>query len=160
MLFDGSLPAWDSLASGEHPAEAVPHRGFWPRDPAAGAQARCVSAEMHAGYANLRARMPMNVRASQPGGGRTPQVLTDVARVLAIWRQGLGRHGRPFLCGEYSHADAMYAPVVTRFSTYRVALDGACRAYAERIQAPPAMQAWRSDAIAEAQVIEAYELPN
>lgn len=159
VLIDGGLAVWDSLAIGEYVAEKFAETPVWPRDAQARALARCVSAEMHSGFANLRSQMPMNIRASHPGRGRTPESDADVARVIAIWNDCLARSGGPFLFGGFCYADAMYAPVVTRFTTYGVALDGAARAYSERIWALPAMQDWKRAAIAEAEVIEAYEFP-
>lgn len=157
-LIDGDVTVWDSLAIGEYLAERFPDRPVWPRAVAARALARCVSAEMHSGFPNLRAQMPMNVRKIYPAKAYAPEVETDVARVLAIWTQCLSTSGGPFLFGEFGYADAMFAPVVTRFTTYGVALTGAVKAYSDAIWALPAMQAWKAAAVAETEVIEDYEL--
>jgi glutathione S-transferase len=159
VLIDGEVVVWDSLAIGEYLAEKHRQLDVWPRDPAARALARCVSAEMHAGFQSLRAGMPMNIRRNVGPSARTPELETDIARVLALWGDCLRRSGGPFLFGAFSYADAMYAPIVTRFTTYGVALDGAAADYAQRIWSLRGMQAWKAAAIAEAEVIEAYESP-
>ena len=159
VLIDGSVAVWDSLAIGEYLGEKFPERGVWPRDVAARAHARCVSAEMHSGFQNLRGQMPMNIRKLFPGRPRTPEVEADVARVTALWGECLRASGGPFLFGDFSYADAMYAPVVTRFTTYDVHLDGAALDYSNRIWSLAGMQAWRAASVAESEVIEAYEFP-
>lgn len=157
VLIDGSIAVWDSLAIGEYLAEKFPEHGVWPRDAAARAHARCVSAEMHSGFQNLRGQMPMNIRKVVPGRSRTPELEADIARVIALWRDCLRASGGPFLFGTFSYADAMYAPVVTRFTTYGVGLDGTALDYSNRIWALAGMQAWKAASVAEAEVIEAYE---
>jgi glutathione S-transferase len=114
LVHDG-VTIWDSLAIGEHLAEALPAAKLWPEDRAARAVARSVSAEMHSGFAGLRSCMPMNVRAKMPGLGRTPASLRDIERVRAIWTDCRHRFGQggPFLFGRFSIADAAYAPVVS-----------------------------------------------
>lgn len=159
VLIDGSVVVWDSLAIGEYLAETIPGRGVWPRDAAARAHARCVSAEMHSGFQNLRGQMPMNIRKLVSGHPRTPELDADVARVIALWGECLRASGGPFLFGEFSYADAMYAPVVTRFTTYGVTLDGVALDYSNRVWSLSGMQAWRAAAMAESEVIEAYEFP-
>jgi glutathione S-transferase len=152
---------WDSLAIGEHLAEAFPDAHLWPDDRAARACARAVSAEMHSSFAALRAAMPMNVRARLPGYGRTPASLRDIERVRAIWsdcRQRFGKGG-PFLFGRFSLADAMYAPVVLRFVTYDVTLAATERSYSDAVLALPAMQKWIRAAEAEEWTIEEDEYP-
>jgi len=149
ILVDGDVTVWDSLAIGEYLAERFPAAGLWPADAAARARARAISAEMHAGFPALRADMPMNLRAHRPGVGHTPAALADAARIQAIWRDALDASGGPFLFGDFTIADAMYAPVATRFTTYAVELDDACQAYAEAIAAWPAMRAWADDAVRE-----------
>jgi glutathione S-transferase len=149
ILVDGDLTIWDSLAIGEYVAERFPDARLWPADAAARARARSISAEMHAGFPALRAEMPMNLRARRPGVGHTPAALADAARVMAIWRDALATSGGPFLFGGFTIADAMYAPVATRFTTYGVELDDACRAYVDVIAAWPAFRAWADDAARE-----------
>src|SRR5690606_22518431 len=115
------------------------------------ARARSISAEMHAGFAALRQHMSMDLRAHRPGEGHAPEALADAARVMQIWRDCRATAvGGPFLFGAFTIADAMYAPVVTRFATYGVPLDPVCRAYADAIEALPAMRAWRAAAGSEA----------
>ena len=148
-LIDAGLTVWDSMAICEYAAEIEP--SLWPRQREARAVARAVSAEMHAGFAALRSRMPMNCRAALPGEGRTPEVERDIARIVALWEECRDRFGGggTFLFGTFSIADAMYAPVVWRFRTYAVALPSAARAYAEVMEALPAMQEWLAAALAE-----------
>jgi glutathione S-transferase len=157
LITDGGQSIWDSLAIAEALAERYPQHALWPRDAAARALARCVSAEMHSGFADLRSAMAMNIRASHPGKGATPGALADVARIDAIWRGCLAAHGGPFLCGEFGVADAMYAPVVMRFNTYEPKLSDDARAYAARVTALPAVAAWIADARNEAHVIGGYD---
>lgn len=149
VLHDGELVIWDSLAICEYVAELYPDAQLWPVDRIARAKARVVSAEMHAGFAALRRDMPMDVLASKPGQGHTPEALVDVRRVQAIWREALAASKGPFLFGAFSIADAMFAPVTTRFTTYGVELDAACRAYVDAMHALPAMKAWVADAATE-----------
>jgi glutathione S-transferase len=143
-LRHGELVVWDSLAVAEYLAEAFPDARLWPDDRAARATARAVSAEMHSGFAALRASMPMNVCARLPGYGRTPTSLRDIERVRAVWSDCRARFGAggPYLFGRFSIADAMYAPVVFRFRTYDVALDPVQRAYADAMLEHPGMQKW------------------
>jgi glutathione S-transferase len=158
-LHDGDIKVWDSLAICEYVNERFPDRQLWPADTAARAVARAVSAEMHAGFGALRRDMSMNIRARYPGLGRTPECLTDIERILAIWTDCRARFGSggEFLFGQFSIADAMYAPVVLRFQTYGVALTGAAKDYAEAVLALPAMQAWVADGIAETERIAQFE---
>ena len=148
-LIDGQTVVWDSLAICEYAAELAP--ALWPAERAARAEARAVSAEMHSGFSALRQQMPMEVCAAKPGEGRTPEVEADIARLLALWEACRARHGAggPFLFGAFSIADAMYAPVVWRFTTYAVAVPPAVRAWMDAMLALPAMQAWRAGAAAE-----------
>ncbi|HEX5801490.1 MAG TPA: glutathione S-transferase family protein [Azospira sp.] len=148
-LIDGKTVVWDSLAICEYAAELAP--SLWPADAALRAEARAVSAEMHSGFPALRQHMPMNVCAAKPGEGRTPEVEADIARILALWEACRVRHGGdgPFLFGRFSIADAMYAPVIWRFTTYAVAVPPLIRAWMEAMLALPAMQEWRAGALAE-----------
>ena len=142
LIDEAGLATWDSLAIAETLAERFPQHALWPRDAAARARARCVSAEMHSGFGELRSNMWMNIRASFAGKNATPGALADIARIEAIWRDCLDAHGGPFLFGEFGIADAMYAPVAMRFNTWRPALSANASAYVERITALPAVQAW------------------
>ena len=150
-LRHGELVVWESIAILEYAAEAFPEARLWPRQREARAVARAVSAEMHAGFAALRTHMPMNIRGSIPGRDRTPEVEKDIRRIVAVWEDCRARFGEggPFLFGGFGNADAMYAPVVTRFTTYGVALEGAARAYADAILALPPMREWFAAANAE-----------
>lgn len=156
-LMDGGLAIWDSLAICEYLAEKTP--SLWPADRAARAVARSVSAEMHAGFQNLRSHMSMNIRKRYPDKGRTPEVLADIGRIVAMWADCRARFGKegPFLFGRFSIADAMYAPVVLRFRTYAVELPAACQAYADAIVALPAMQEWIEAAKAETEFLPQFE---
>jgi|SRR5690606_8475397 len=153
VLIDGELTVWDSLAIGEYLADRYPDRLLWPASLAHRALARSFSAEMHAGFLELRTRMPMNIRGSYPGRGRSAAVAADVARIGQIWRECLRRSGGPFLFGAFGIVDAMYAPVVARFVTYAVELDAELSAYADRIWGLPAMQEWRQAALGETEII-------
>ena len=157
VLIDGDVVVWESLAIGEYLAERFPLAGIWPKGRGERSYARSVSAEMHAGFTALRANMPMNIRASFPEKGRTPEVEQDIARIARIWSDCLARSGGPFLFCRFSFADAMFAPVATRFVTYGVALDPPLKDYMERLWTLPAMQEWRTAAAAEAETIAEYE---
>jgi glutathione S-transferase len=160
VLHDGDIRVWDSLAICETLNERFPDKQLWPADAAARAVARSVSAEMHAGFDALRQNMVMNIRGRYPGKGRTPECLQDIERILAIWTDCRARFGGggDFLFGRFGIADAMVAPVVLRFQTYGVALEGAARDYADAMLALPALQAWVKDAVAEAERIEKFDL--
>ena len=151
-LVDGEITVWDSLAILEYLAERWP--ALWPAEAPARARARSISAEMHSGFPNLRQHMCMNIRRRIPGQGRTPAVLAEIERIVAIWRECRG----PFLFGGFGAADAMYAPVVLRFRTYAVDLPPACRAYADRVLALPALQQWMRDAESETETLPQFEL--
>lgn len=145
----------ESLAICEYVAEQFAPQ-LWPADGEERAIARAVSAEMHAGFLPLRTHMPMNCRDRQPGKGHFPDVLQNIARIQAMWRDCRSRYGSggAFLFGEFSIADAMYAPVVSRFVTYGVEMDRVCQAYADAIWSLAGMRAWLAAAEQEAEVIE------
>ena len=149
VLYDGELAIWDSLAICEYVAELVPAAQLWPADRTQRARARSMSAEMHSGFAALRRAMPMDVCSSKPGVGHTAEALADAGRVMAIWREQLARSGGPFLFGAFTIADAMFAPVTTRFTTYGVELDEPSRAYVAAIAGLPAFKTWIRDAASE-----------
>jgi len=151
-LVDGATIVWDSLAILEYLAEK--HPSLWPADAAERARARAVSAEMHAGFANLRQHMSMNIRRRFPGKGRTPEVEAEIRRIVEIFDAAK----KPFLFGGFGAADAMYAPVVLRFRTYEVDLPGACRAYCEAVLALPALREWIAAAERETETIPQFEL--
>lgn len=158
-LVDGDLQVWDSLAICEYLAERHPALNLWPADRTQRALARSISAEMHAGFQNLRSKMSMNCRGSFPGRGRSVEVAAEIDRIQRIWTGCRDRHpaGGPFLFGDFCIADAMYAPVVLRFRTYAVQLSGVSREYAEAVLALPALQEWLSAAASESEVIAALE---
>jgi glutathione S-transferase len=159
-LLHDQLIVWESLAICEYVAELVPDQHLLPEDRAARAIARAVSSEMHAGFRDLREYMPMDCRARLPGQGRQPGVQEDIDRITELWRncrQQFGQGG-DWLFGQFSIADAMFAPVISRFVTYEVELDPVSRAYADAVLALPAMQNWLSAAAAELEVIVEHKL--
>lgn len=155
----GGLTVWDSLAIAETVAERWPDAGLWPADADARAFARSICAEMHSGFPNIRGCMPMNCRAM----GRKvplPDALTDeIDRIIAIWsichKRYSGENG--WLFGDFSVADAMYAPVVLRFRTYGINLPDSAMHYPRRLLESPAMQDWLAAAETETEVIEVDE---
>ncbi|HEU4621447.1 MAG TPA: glutathione S-transferase family protein [Burkholderiaceae bacterium] len=157
VLEDGELRIWDSLAIIEYVAERFPDRGLWPAQVAARARARCISAEMHAGFAALRTHMSMNIRNRYPGKGRTSEVEAEIARITSMWRDALKASGGPFLFGAWTAADAMYAPVVMRFRTYEVAMPAECEAYMRAVETHPAVAQWVADAHADGRPIARYD---
>ena len=159
-LKDDELTIWESLAICEYLAEKFPDANLWPKDPSARAIARSVSNEMHSSFSALRTNMPMNVRGNLPGKGRAPGVQEDINRISAIWRDCRTRFGQngPYLFGAFSIADAMYAPVASRFVTYQVDLDADAKAFVNTLWSDPAMAAWVEGARREPWVIEKSEL--
>jgi glutathione S-transferase len=158
-LRHGDHLVWDSLAIGEYLAELYPSARLWPEEMKARSVARAVSAEMHAGFAPLRTHLPMNMRSSFPDRGVTPEAQADINRVTALWRDCRSRFGAggEFLFGHFTIADAMYAPVVSRFRTYKIALEEEAQRYADAIWALPALQEWLAAARNEPMIIEAAE---
>jgi len=148
LVHDG-LVIWDSLAICEYLNELFPRAQLWPADRAQRARARSISAEMHSSFMAMREAMWMDIGVDKRGQGHTPEALADTRRIQAIWREQLEASKGPFLFGTFSIADAMFAPVTTRFVTYGVDVDATCRAYVEAIHALPAMQAWHRDAATE-----------
>jgi glutathione S-transferase len=152
-LHHGGVVVWESLAISEYLAELFPDAGLWPDGRGARAEARAVSAEMHAGFAALRQAMPMNIRATPSAPERSQDVDTDIRRISAIWETCLERHGGTFLFGPFTIADAMFAPVVSRFRTYGVDLPAASRDYADAVWNTPEMRDWTAAAEAEPHAI-------
>lgn len=154
VLLDGKLTVWESLAICEYVAERFAPT-LWPEDAALRAVARSISAEMHAGFVKLRENMPMDCRARYPGLGMNPGVQADIDRITAIWRECRNNFGTSgdFLFGQFAIADAMFAPVVSRFVTYGVKLDAVAQAYADAIWALPAMHEWLNAASHEEETI-------
>ncbi len=152
------ITIWDTLAIGEYLHEIAPKAGLLPAKPAARAHCRAISGEMHSGFANLRAALPMNLKAHHPGFKVWQGAQADIARVVAIWREAIAKYGGPYLFGDApTLADAMYAPVCTRFKTYDVKLDRICADYCETILSLPAMIEWTEAAKLEPEAVEELE---
>ncbi len=165
ILQHGDVKIWDSLAILEYVAELFPQAQLWPQDPAVRAIARSVAAEMHSSFMGLRSHLHMNMRARVPGHGQEHDaVQTDIARIKEVWTLCRERYGRPaaadqgFLFGKFSIADAMYAPVVSRFWTYAVPVDDLCQAYMTTIRTLPAYQEWEKAGAEEPWVIAEEEV--
>lgn len=162
VLVDGNLVVWDTLAIAEYLAEQFPEKALWPRDKAARARARSLCAEMHSGFTGLRGHCPMNIEASLPAVGALvwrdqPAVRADLARLVAMWQQCLGAHGGPMLFGDFSVADAFYAPVCMRLRSYALPLPADVSAYVERVCALPGVRAWVDGALAERDFLDFEE---
>ena len=154
LTHDG-IKVWDTLAIAEYLHELKPDAGLMPDDRAARAHCRAVCGEMHSGFSNLRSALPMNLKAHYPGFKVWTGAQADIDRVTTIWRECLTKWKGPYLFGEKPcMADAMYAPVVTRFLTYDVKLDAACAAYCGRIMALPDMIEWVDAAKTEPDELE------
>ena len=152
------IKVWDTLAMGEYLAEIKPKAGLLPADAKARAHCRAICGEMHSGFASLRGALPMNIKARFKNFKVWSRAQADIDRITAIWAECLATYGGPFLFGARpGMADAMYAPVVTRFITYGVALDPACAAYCQRVMALPAMQEWVTAARQEPDEIDELE---
>ena len=157
-LTHNGIRVWDTLAIAEYLHELFPQAGILPKGLEARTHCRVVSGEMHSGFANLRSALPMNLKAHYKGFKIWAAAQADIDRVTAIWRECLNSYGGPYLFGERpTLADAMYAPVTTRFTTYDVKLDRQCADYCETIQALPDMIEWMEDAKAESAGIEELE---
>jgi glutathione S-transferase len=159
VLHRGDFVVWDSLAIGEYLAEQFSEALLWPIAAEARAVARAVSAEMHSGFAALRAHLPMNMRSSFPNRGVTPEVQAEINRITASWRDCRKRFGADgaFLFGGFTVADAMYAPVVSRFRTYKIELDEESQLYVDTVWALPSLQEWLTAARNEPMIIERNE---
>ena len=158
LTHDGVI-VWDTLAIAEYLNELNPAAKLMPADRAARAHCRAISGEMHSGFANLRSALPMNLKAHCPGFKLWAGAQADIERIIAIWRECLSASKGVYLFGrEPCVADAMYAPVVTRFLTYDVKLDGQCRAYCAAIMAMPHMQEWVAGAKAEPDELEELDV--
>jgi glutathione S-transferase len=159
LLLDGDFPVWDSLAILEYLADAHPDKALWPADPRARARARCASSEMHSGFMPLRRTCSMDILAQVPLEVVPEDVEADIRRIIALWREcrvDFGKAG-PFLFGGFTAADAMYAPVASRFRTYLPDLgkfgdDGTAAAYVDTVFAMPEMRDWVAGAKAEGAV--------
>lgn len=163
VLEDDGLVVWDTLAIAEYLAERFPEKNLWPQDVAARARARSVCAEMHSGFSALRAACPMNIEADLTATGQLiwrdkPAVRSDVARIIAMWRELLAEHGGPMLFGAFGIADAFFAPVCMRLKNYGLPVPDDIAAYVGRVCALPGVKAWMSDAVAENDFREFEEL--
>jgi glutathione S-transferase len=150
----GEVRIWDSLAIGEYLAELFPAAGLWPKDAVARAHARAIVAEMHSGFRPLRNHLSMALLDRRPGEGLHGEgVAADIARIEAMWTEARERWGKPaggpFLFGNFTIADAAYAPVATRFRTYMPHLMPVCMAYVEAVLADPDFLEWENKAMAD-----------
>lgn len=161
ILWDDKIVIWDSLAIVEWLADKTDRARYWPRDDAARGMARSMAAEMHSSYPNLRRHCSMNVRKQFPQGEIAEEVRTEIIRILELWAEARARHGSsgPYLFGDFSAVDIMFAPVVTRFVTYSIPVPRFAAAYMEAILNHPWMRDWIEAAQEEPWVIEAYEAP-
>ena len=158
-LTHNGIRIWDTLAIAEYLNEIKPDAGLMPEDRAARARCRSISGEMHSGFSNLRSALPMNLKGHYPGFKIWAGARPDIERVVAIWRECLSTYGGPYLFGRrLSMADAMYAPVCTRFLTYDVKLDETADAYCRRIMEWPAMVAWVAAARAEPEDLQELDV--
>jgi len=157
LRHDGAT-VWDTLAIGEYLNESFPHAGLLPEDRILRAHCRSICGEIHSGFTTLRASLPVNLKAHFPGFKIWNRAQADIDRVCLIWRECLDKSGGPFLFGARGMADAMYAPVVTRFTTYDVKLEPRLKAYADLIMAMPEMLEWVEAAKAEPAEIEELEV--
>jgi glutathione S-transferase len=157
-LTDNKIKVWDTLAIGEYLNETYPAAGLLPKDTAARAHCRAVAGEMHSGFSNLRSALPMNLKADYPDFKIWSGAQADIDRVTSVWRECLKTYDGPYLFGERpTLADAMYAPVCTRFSTYHVKLDRMCADYRDTILGLSDMLEWIEEAKAEPSAVEELE---
>jgi glutathione S-transferase len=159
ILWDGDCVVWDSLAIIEFLADRVGRDKYWPADDAARGMARSMAAEMHSGFSNLRRELPMNVRRIIDSGPLSREVTEEIDRIMQLWAQARARFGGTgdYLFGDWCAADIMFAPVVTRFVTYRVPVPPFAAAYMEAVLAHPDVAEWIELAQDEPWVIEEYE---
>ncbi|MDP1961590.1 MAG: glutathione S-transferase family protein [Reyranella sp.] len=158
-LEHGQVKVWDTLAIGEYLNEIKPGAGLLPADPVARAHCRAICGEMHSGFANLRSALPMNLKARHEGFKVWAGAQADIERVTAIWRECLKTYGGPYLFGKTpTMADAMYAPVCSRFTTYDVKLDPASAAYRDLMLRFPPMVEWTAAAKAEPEEMEELDV--
>jgi len=159
ILWDGDAVIWDSLAILEYLADKVGRDRFWPKDAAARGMARAMVAEMHASYLSLRRELPMNIRRRFALPGVSGETRSDIVRILQLWAEARARHGSagPYLFGTFGAADIFYAPVVTRFVTYGIAVPGFAQSYMEAVLEHGWMREWTAAAEEEEWVIEQFE---
>ena len=162
VLVDEGLAVWDTLAIAEYVAEKFPDQQLWPRDVKARARARSVCAEMHSGFSALRSNCPMNIEASLADAGALawrdkPGVRSDVQRIVGMWSDLLEQYRGPMLFGEFSIADAYFAPVGMRIKNYALPVPGHITDYIRRVCALPGVQAWVEEALAEKDFLDFEE---
>ena len=159
ILWDGDIPVWDSLAIVDYLDAKTGCTKFWPKDMTALAMARSISAEMHSSFTALRSQHGMNVRRISSGILPTPEVQADIARIMQIWAEARARFGGTgdFLFGEFGAADIMFAPVVTRLTTYGLSVAPFARGYVDAMTNHPWMQDWIAAAQEETWVIDRFE---
>ena len=159
ILWDGDVPVWDSLAIIDYLDAKTGRERFWPKDMAALAMARSMSAEMHSSFTALRSQHGMNVRRIFSDIVMSPEVAADVARIMQLWAQARARFGGTgyFLFGDFGAADIMFAPVVTRLTTYGLPVAPFARSYVDAITNHPWMQDWIAAAQEEEWVIARFE---
>jgi glutathione S-transferase len=159
-LHDGEIAVWDSLAIIEYVAELHPHVPIWPRPRAARAQVRSLAAEMRSGFMGLRGLLPMNMRRKVKRRELSPEASADVSRLERAFGRARGEFGQAgaFLFGDFSAADAIFAPVVNRLHVYKVAVTPGTQAYMDAMMALPAWQDWSAQAQAETWIIDKYEI--
>jgi len=160
MLVDGDVIVWESLAIIDYAAERYRDLAFWPEDPRARAMARSVATEMHSSFSSLRGELAMNLARPPEARAISPGAQADVARIQSIWTYARAHFGAagPFLFGDFSAADAMFAPVATRLRTYQVPLDPVSAAYVDAIYAQPDFVRWHAAALAEDWVVAKDEV--
>ena len=158
VLIDDELVVPETIAIIEYLAERFPQKAIWPAERSARARARAAAAEMHAGFSALRTHAPMNLRASHPGKVDLDAVRKDLHRVEALWGEHLARSGGPYLFGQFSAADAMFAPLATRLRTYELPVSDVAGRYVEAIYSLPAFQDWLTQALAEPWVVDDDEI--
>ena len=162
LLLDDEFAVWDTLAIAEYLAEKFPAKKLWPEDAKTRARARSVCAEMHSGFAALRQAFPMNIEASLPQVGAlalrdNAAARADLLRLTSMWRELLSIYGKPFLFGDFSIADAYFAPAVMRIKSYALPMPTMVAAYIERLSELPGVQAWVEGALAEQDFLEFAE---
>lgn len=162
LLVHDGLAVWDTLAIAEYLAETFPHAGVWPRTVADRARARSLCAEMHSGFTALRSHCPMNIEAHLPDTGALiwrdqPGVRADVQRLVEMWGALLQEHGGPMLLGQFTVADAYFAPVCMRLHTYALPVPPHIAAYVQRVRELPGVKAWIDEALAEEDFLDFEE---
>ena len=161
LHIENDFQIWDTLAIAEYLAETYPEKNLYPVDKFARARARSISAEMHSGFANLRGAMGMNIKMRLKGSQPSSEFAKDIQRVVEVWTDARREFGQttdqPYLFGMFSVADAMFAPVIWRFFSYNVSLQGEAKTYLETMLAHPFMKEWEHSALAETVALAHYD---